>query len=606
LYDKLYEKKSLTEETNKLNGSGNDDDISAVADAQEVKEVTEIIRLLSKAISTIKIFQEDHATVKNQIEDLWKKLDRFLNKYQKMEIDIQEFSFFYKNNPVFQDKKTIKSLPFLLYKDGMQTLSIYKGVKKEELQGFMKIIKNIYELPPEESDVVNLLWEKDFANIRFFAPDEFLETKIGVGKKPAEILVDKDTLFSGSIELFPEDKAELQTDAAEPDILEHADSEEEELWEDSEFVDQTPTLTEQENRILEAMLTANRQVHPEDELVLLITEMLNLEEDSERFKAILDAMTHVHKDLVQKGDFTRAYQLLSNAMEIKIIASYESGYKESLVQDFLHKLKTSEIEGLIKKPLIEDKVTDFRLLFAYLNLLLENDALTLLGELYEKINNKEFLKGTLDYFRDKAKKNPEILTRIVDDKKTELTREVIKILSSIPEKRAIQGFAVFIQFKNKRIKTDAIKELAKFKDVTSSKILLGFLNDSDESIRNLAARHIPILKDDFIVEQVIQMTMNRNFKSKSRQEKQSILDILGKSKTKLAYEWLEKIVTKLPFLSGTKNVETGFCAIQTLVEMNSPESRRILKNGIQSKNRKIRVASGVALQNLTKPYDQKK
>lgn len=577
-----------------------------MVDEQEIKEVTEIIRLLSKTISTIKIFLEDHTTVKNQIEDLWEKLDQFLDKNQKLELDIQEYSFNYKNKPVFQDKKTIKSLPFLLYKDGMQTLSFYKGVKKEELQGFMEIIKNIYELPPEESDIVNLLWEKDFANIRYFAPDEFLETKIGIGIEPADILVDKDSLFSGSIELLPEDKAELQTAVAEPDILEQVDAEEEGLWEDSEFVDQTPTLTEQENRILEAMLTANRQVHPEDELVLLITEMLNLEEDSERFKAILDAMTQVHKDLVQKGDFTRAYQLLSNAMEIKIIASYESGYKESLVQGFLHKLKTKEIEGLIKKPLLEDKVTDFRLLFAYLDLLLETDALSLLGELYGKINKEEFRKGTLDYFKDKAKKNPEILTKIIDDKKTKFTREVIKILGSIPEKRAIQGFAVFVQYKNKTIKTDAIKELAKFRDVTSSKILLGFLNDPDENIRILAARHIPILKDDFIVEQVIQMVMNRNFKNKSKQEKQSILDILGKSKTKLAHESLEKIVMRLAFLSGLKNVETGFCAIQTLGEMNSPESRRILKNGKQSKNKKIRDASGLALQNLDQPYDQEK
>ena len=412
--DQYISTRTLTENINNLKDPDNrkNDDLNPVVDEQEIRDVAEIIRLLSKTISTIKIFLEDHTTVKSHIAELWAKLNVFLEINQTLDIDIQEYSFTYKNKLVFQDKKTIKSLPFLLYKDGMQTLSFYKGVKKEELQGFMEIIKNIYELPPEESDIVNLLWEKDFANIRYFAPDEFLETKIGIGKKPAEILVDKDTLFSGSIELFPEDQAELQTAAAEPDIFEHADSEEEELWEDSEFLDQTPTLTEQENRILEAMLTANRQVYPEDELVLLITEMLNLEGDSERFKAILEAMTHVHKDLVQKGDFNRAYQLLSNAMEIKIIASYESGFKESLVHGFLHKLKTSEIEGLIKKPLIEDKVTDFRLLFAYLDLLLESDALTLLGELYEKINKEEFHKGTLDYFRDKAKKNPEILNLV--------------------------------------------------------------------------------------------------------------------------------------------------------------------------------------------------
>lgn len=582
----------------------NEENSNSAVDKQELNQVTEIIRLLSKTISTIKIFHEDHTSVKNQITDLWTKLDAFLEKNQIMEIDIQEYSFSYKNHPVFQDKKTIKSLPFLLYKDGMQTLSFYSGVKRKELQGFMEIIKNVYELPSEESDVVNLLWEKDFANIRYFAPDEFLETKIGVGKEPAEISVDTEALFSGSIELFPEDRTELQTAMEEPDILEQITAEEQGLWENTEFMDQTPTLTEQENRILEAMLTANRQVSPEDELVLLITEMLNLEEDSERFKALLDVITHMHKDLVQKGDFNRAYQLLSNAMEVQIIASYKSGYKESLLQGFLNEMRTSEIEELIKKPLLEDKVTDFRLLFAYLDLLLGTDATSLLAELYEKINKEEFRKGSLEYFKEKAMKNPDILTRIVDDNKIKLTGEVIEILSSIPEKRAIQGFAVFIQSKNKKIKSEAIKKLAKFKDGTSNKILFGFLNDTDENIRILAAHQIPVIKENFIAEQVTQKVMSRNFKSKSNQEKQSLLDILGRDKTKKAYSGLEKIIGKLSILSGQKNVETGFCAIQTLKEINSPESRRILKNATKSKNRKMREASGTALKSLTPTQGQ--
>ena len=498
----------------------NDDVLSPSLDVNETTEVGEILRLLSKTISTIKIFHADHATVKKQIIELWRRLDSFLTKYQILEIEIQEFSFTYKNKPVFQDKKTIKSLPFLFYKDGMQKLSFIKGLKKEELQRFMEIIKKVYELPPEESDLVNLLWEKDFANIRYFAPDEFLETKIGIGKKALDIQVDRDVLFSGSIELLPEDKAELQTAREKPGILEHAVPDEEELWEGMDFVDQTPTLSEQENRILDAMLTANRQVTPEDELVLLVTEMLNLEEESERFKGILDAITHVHNDLVQKGDFTRAYQLLSNTLEIKIIASYESDYKESLVKVFLQKLKAKDNEELVKKSLLENKVTDFRLLFVYLDLLFETDALSLLAELYEKINNTDFRNGTLNYFKEKAQKNPEILTRIVDDTRTALTSEVIAILSSIPEKRAIQGFAVFTQSKNRAIKSEAIKSLGKFNDLTSSKILLGFLNDPDENIRILAARHIPGTKDDFINEQVIFITKNRNFKNKDKQEKQ--------------------------------------------------------------------------------------
>ena len=595
----------MTEDKNNLADQKNNERPIPSVDKQEIADVEEVIRLLSKTISTIKIFQPEHATVKNQIEDLWVKLAAFLEKHQVLEIEIQELTFLYKNNPIYREKKTIKSLPFLLYKDGMQKLSFYKGIKKEELQEFMEIVKNVYELPPEESDIVNLLWEKDFANIRFFAPDEFLETKIGIGKKPLDIEVDREALFSGMIELLSEDKAELQSAREEPDILEEEIPDGEELWEESEFGEQSPTLTEQENRILDAMLTANRQVTPEDELVLLITEMLNLEEDSERFNEILTVISHMHKDLILKGDFTRAYQLLSNTLEIKMITAYESKDKESLVNNFLQKLRTKDLQELIKKPLLDDKVEDFRFLFAYLDLLLESDALPLLAELYDKVNSPEFRKRSLSYFKEKAAKNPEILARIADDSRTELTKEVIAILSAIPEKRAIQGFAVFIHSKNKANKTEAIKSLGKFKDITSKKILLGFLSDSDENIRIMAAHQIAGSKDDSIIEQVIPIVVNKNIRQKSRKEQQAIFDILGRSETTKAYETIAKILTKLTFFSRSKNTQVGLCAIRTIQALDSEKSRQILEQCRHSKNRKIREACGAAIENLSPHQGEK-
>jgi HEAT repeat protein len=573
------------------------------ADKQELSDVSEIIILLSKAISTIKIFQSEHATVKKHINKLWEKMNEFLEKNPMLEIEIQELSFSYKNKKIFQDKKTIRSLPFLFYKDGMQKLTFYKGLKKEELQEFMGIIKKVYDQPTEESDVVNLLWEKDFANIRYFAPDEFLETKIGIGKKISELQVNRDALFSGHIELFPEDRAELDiATSQEPDTLELEVSDgvgNEEQWEVLEFEDQTATLTMQENRILDAMLTANRQVMPEDELVLLTTEMLNLEEDSERFKEILGAITHIHNDLIQKGDFGRTHQLLSNALEIKMFSSYKSQIKEKLVNSFLLKLRNRETIDLIKKSLLEKKLTDFRLFFAYLDLLLGTEAFPIIAELFEKMKDPQFRELALDFLREKAKIEPEALIQIADDERGTLTKEVISILGSIPDKRSIQSFANFIHYKDKGIKAEAIKVLGESKNITSSKILLGFLNDPDENLRVLAAQSIQYPKDDSLVEQIRNIVISKAFMNKNKDEKQAILDILSRSKTKRAYECLGMILNKARFYSRPKKIETAICTIQALKAMGSPESRRILKLSIQSRNKKVKEAAGQALRNIS-------
>jgi len=54
-----------------------------------------------------------------------------------------------------------------------------------------------------------LLWEKDFAHIRYFAPDDFLETKIGAGQRPIEFKIDPQQFETGTITLAPEDREEF-------------------------------------------------------------------------------------------------------------------------------------------------------------------------------------------------------------------------------------------------------------------------------------------------------------------------------------------------------------------------------------------------------------
>jgi len=159
--------------------------------------------------SQMKIFSSEHKNVKKFTEQLYQKLKDFLKKYWKLEISIQEFSFYLEGNEIYTDKQINHSLPFLFYKDGMRMLFFYKNLQKDEFIDFLEIIKFNSSLPAEESDIVSSFWEHDFANIRYFAPDDYLESKIGTGMEILDYQVDKTELFSGKIELLPEDKQAL-------------------------------------------------------------------------------------------------------------------------------------------------------------------------------------------------------------------------------------------------------------------------------------------------------------------------------------------------------------------------------------------------------------
>jgi len=197
-------------------------------DPQAFEKIRDFLHHLANTVSAMKIFPSDHATVRTFIGDLSQKILTFLDAYGKLELSIEEFSFVCGGKPVYRDEMAIKSLPFFFFKDGMQKLYFYQGLDREEIFDFLDLIKKEAKKPAGESDVITALWEKDFAHIQYFAPDEFLENRIlqecgysqsGGSQTPSqgsevaefshkaiEIKVDTSKFSRGKIELSAEDR----------------------------------------------------------------------------------------------------------------------------------------------------------------------------------------------------------------------------------------------------------------------------------------------------------------------------------------------------------------------------------------------------------------
>jgi len=87
----------------------------------------------------------------------------------------------------------------------------------EEINDLLEIIRLESAKPAEESDVVNALWLKDFPNLQYYAPEEFIENRIleerteslskrglqiipqELAGKVVDIEVNRQELFSGQL-----------------------------------------------------------------------------------------------------------------------------------------------------------------------------------------------------------------------------------------------------------------------------------------------------------------------------------------------------------------------------------------------------------------------
>ena len=608
-------------DSEKLNGENSLPEEEILLELSKVNKVKEILNVLAHTISVMKIFPSEHATVKNFIQELTTKMKEFLEENNKLEIGILEHSFSYLGKIVYTDEYSIKSLPFFFCKDGMQMLFFYKGLSKEELQEFLELIKKQSLLPPDESDIVNALWERDFPDIQYYAPDDFLETKIlkeralafkkdqglmptGIALPYMDFHIDKTKLTTGRIDLIPEDQQAIDKSALTLSLQDEeagekeTPKEEEAIKEKQEWAAQAATLGEEEMHNIESLVRANREIPPQLEYLDLLIEILYLEDKLEQFKTSVEVLNQFYLNNVENGNFSQAINLIQRTQELRDSLSSSSPEKNKILDSFLKSTATQNTFAAIKKFLQKEELADLDSFFQYLALL-GPQAFSSMAELYEQIKNPYFRFKATSYLEEIGKTNVAFLMDLTNDTLPELTLEIIKIFSRSKDARVIPLFANFLSYHNKSIKLEAIETLSKMEDETANKILSGFLSDRDEELRIQAALRLKFAGDKSRLAQIIRQASARSFKEKSFRERKALLEFLGRTRTEEARAFLQNLLHKFSLSSKSKVTENRLLAISALEIMGTPEALQTLQKGAKTFNKKIREGCFMAIQRVS-------
>lgn len=579
-------------------------------DPEKLEKIKEIFQLIANTFAVMKIFPIEHSSVRKFVDELDEKMKKFLDEYEALEIGIEGYSFTHEGEVVHRDENPTKSLQFLLLKDGVQMLFFFKGLEKQEIQDLLEILKKDSLLPPEESDIVSLLWARDFANIRYIAPDDFLETKIGMHREPIEVKIKPS---EAKFDLTPEDKTAVgkgvkekkkkggkgkdQKKAQLAQGISAEGEDKEEMPKVVDFVSRIASLDEKEIKEIDSMISSDRQISPEEDFLNLIIEMLYLEERLEQFQATLKILEQNLKDTLQKGDFSQASLLLNSVQELEEIFTGQSKEKAELLDKFIKNAKDESSLAILKDLALGEQIKNFNSFFEYLKFLGQK-TMPFIADLFEETKHPDFRSMALNSLKEISQNDMALLVNMAHEKRPSYTREIISHLDGKEIKRTLPYFVNFINSKNKAIKLEAINALGKIEDEQANKILLGFLADGEDEVRTKALENMKFLGDKVLVEQMMQIAANKAFSKKNVSEKKAILNFLGKSRTDEACDFLQNILKKSSLFFNPKQNETRLCAVSALEVMATPRAAEVLKAGTKLRNKKIREACESALDKI--------
>jgi HEAT repeat protein len=578
-------------------------------DSDEIKKAAGVVQHFQSTFNLMKKYPLDNPGIKEAIISFTDRLKEFLGLYETFRIGIQEFSFSYQGEILFKDKMKKKSLPFFLFKDGMKELSFHEGMDEKETQDFLEVIKKDYDLPSDYADIVNSLWEKDFAHIRYLALDEFLDSDIGEGKEEKSIKVDKKRLALGTISLNDADQKEIFDKSQ---ILKFYSGEGGGEGKGSkgegtgvlDSVAEIPVLEEAELPKIESLIESNRQVSPLNELVILLLEILFLEERDEKFSDVLDVIEGCFKKVILRTDFSLALSILDQIQELKEILASKSAKKVKMLGRIPERATDGSSLTVLKQLFLDKKIEDVDSFFKYLGVL-GAGTIPLVCDIWEITGDPYIRVKALDLLRKMGQKNIASLIGIARVKQAALTKEILSIVAKVGEKNEMYHLKEFVDHSKKEIRLEVIRALAGVRDEAANKILLEFLSDSDTNNRIIAASELTYYGDQGSLDHVMQLVRNKDFMKKGREEKKYLFEFLASTKSPKASDLFQFFLKRKSFFSRARQNEIRLLAVSALKAMATPEAKKALEKGTKIRNKTIRQACFSSLKKIEQKAERK-
>lgn len=564
-----------------MNSPGNSSTEREQQDRAAIQLVKEIFSLFSLAVTSLKLFPPQHSTVVRFVDELYAKLKEYFDTREELEVDVQEDAFVMNGEVVHKEENLVKSLPYLFHKDGTRKFAILKGMDKHELFELLDVIRTTALLPMEESGIVLAIWEKDFAHVRLYAPDDYLLSKIDIfTRQPVDFVIDKQQLYTGQIELSVEDLKEIQSKQLALGLMEQ---------EKEKDYAQVLAEMEEEKQLIDSLLARARQAPPEIEFHGMMIELLSLETRLPRVASMLRFLERHNRELIQDGKLSHAVHLLKQIMELRKDFGQVFPEKAAEIDNFLNEVRGARSLDLLRESIIGKKFDSLASLMEYLRLMGEH-SVPLAVELLDETQEPETRREAINYLKEIGDINIDLIAYQLRDDRPVIMKEIINILGRHPSKKTLTYLVAVSTYDNKEIKLAAIETLGASPEPLAQRILLSFIEDKDEEIGVAAAERLRHSGDDFVLKRMVRMAQSRKFNQLGPELRTAVLGFLIRSGTAEGLQVARRTLERSGLVNRNDRLVTRLCAVEALNRVRTPEALEILKRGVKVSNKRVREA----------------
>jgi HEAT repeat protein len=563
--------------------------VEGVETDEELLLARDLTSAFIKAIKAFRFYPPDNPTLKGFRDQLLKKFQFFLNKYQSFVIVVGEYDLSFKSKILYENRDVKTSLAFLLYKDGLREIRFMKGLEEWEVQGIIDIIKQSDNINQLEDDIVTLMWEKDFIHIGHLATDEFLEeTPVIIPETVDQFrknLVFKPLAHHVEVELTEEGSEEgIDLDEILSQVIE----------EPPPFVSDRSVyfLTSDEVEGLRKDVEAEIDPIFVFNIMDILFEILALEKEREPYHDAVNILIKILDAFLTLGEFTKATDLLKRVYITLKTYELQDWQIENIRKVIVEAGEEVRIERVGK--VLEREEVRLEEVNAYLMLLQKNSIkplIKLLGEL----KNSKARRIFCDALSEIGKNSIELFTPFIDDRRWYLVRNITYILGRIGKEQSFPYIQKVFNHEENRVRREAVQALGLIGGPKAIGLLVRALTDNDVRIRCMAAINLGKVGKKAGLIPLLEVVQSKDFYKREPAEIKAFFNAIGMVGSNEAIPVLQQLLERKSWFGRGKTDEIRMGAANALATIGTPDAKAILEEGKNSKDETIRGACTQAL-----------
>ena len=532
--------------------------------------VEEALKLFVKAVRAHQLYLKNNPTYLRALELARAAFEPVWQQTEEITLAISETDFRWEGVVVLEEPvKSPDSLPWLFYKDGVREVRLQQGFEGEELVALLDLIQRVRKASPDEDDLLSMLWEKDFAFLRYRYMDLALESAPTLEIEAGEEM-------ESATETRPISEA-LEAPRAGVVSLDDFDAT---LY----FLD------EREIEYLRGEVRAEYESDLRRSILAMLFDVYEQQVDAnvrEELGGIIDSLM-LH--LLSAGQFRSVAYLLHEAAVTAVRSRTLTPVQKEKLSRLPDRLSAPDALGQLLQAMDEGSELPSQ---AELTELFEQLRPAALGTVFgsiQRLQNAQ-LRGLLEHAAARlASTNTAELVKLVASPENDVALEAIRRAGGLKTGAAVAPLSKVLAERTPPLRLAAVQALAEIASPTALQALERAVDDPDRDVRVATARAIAARGYRPSLPRIEGLIKGRAIRQADLTEKMAFFETYGALCGDAGTKLLDDILNGKGFLGRREDTEIRACAAMALGRIGTEGAMESLRRAANEKEVLVRNA----------------